>query len=745
MHTSELDHNVHMEGLSSPKTASILKNDDVLFKKLIENIDDDTLLLATSDHGLIESGHGGISPEERASFLFAYRKNGLMRSHPFMEKYFPYEITTSDLDNFDLTPTVSLLVNNAPPFNSIGDLLTEVLPLQEDSTHLDIAKYLLRMRKEILEQKIKLATELKEINKEHHELLESMVPLLTKTERLLSTAVKEEEEEAFIQDCVNVIKLIKRQITLFKEYTSSRATIYDLSSAKIVMISAILGLSAAIWQCGALFQREKSLFAFNFGFREVGLSILAGVGLSQIFSIKFSAGIFAAYSLVVFLIAFFEGFLKYNPIKAIVNIFIHLGYALGYNRAGIMMLSGFVAFRVVENNNCVMTEHPLHSLFFFKILLDYLLCTISLCLVGKSHLENLSRIGHFVRRIKYITIEMVLIYLLSLGDLTLIGNFKSSLNKMHSLIEEKAFLIGTVVPGCILFVLILYYMTRVYKFKPLSIGFFIFQYIASLSCIYFSQVNLFWGREIVPLLILASTIYGTWYNFKVNGQLLLTKYHQLVLISLSVLPIVLLVGGHFSAYNSLLQICLLVLAFKYEKKPTIYMMMNSLMITRLSFYAAGQRLTLNGICLNCGTLFYNDYHVMSWLVVMVKTIYPYIVGSFFYLIIVLRHFEIVKAKAISIDASTPDLVSAKSSPGRGKGRPEEMTQLEDIKQKGSAWVFAFFMAHNVLTMSDALGNSILFTVDSTNVMIYQASSTYLYQFQLFVWITCLKILFFALN
>ena len=746
MHTSELDHNVHMEGLSSPRTEEILKEDDQLFKRLIDAIDDDTLLVVTSDHGLIESGHGGISPEERASFLFAYRKKGLMRSHPFMEKYFPYELTSSDIDNFDLTPTISLLINNAPPFNAIGDLLTEILPLKEDASHLEIAKYFLKLRKEILDQKIKLAQELREINKEHHELLENMLPLVNKTERLLAKEVHESEEEEYIEDCVQVIKQIKRQISLFKEYTSSRATVYDVGNAKVIMISAIIGMAGMILNAVLLFHRAKDSLKINFGFRGVGIVVLLGLALAHTAGLKVTTAIFAVYSVAILVVNLFEHAPSINPIPFFYFFFEHAHHALGYNRTGVILLSALVAFRIIENNNCTMTEHPLHSLFLLKVVIDFFICSLSAFLAGSSLRHGLSRPQWLFKRIAFLSAEIFLVFMLSLGDLTLLTTFKTSLNWVHHVIIKGEYMIGTLVPGAVLFFMILYYITKVSHLKPLSIAMFGSQYFLSLACIHYAEVDLFWGRQVVPLLILALTIYGLWFNFKVNRHLLLTKYHQLVLIFVSILPITLLIGGSFSAYNTLTQALLIMLFFAYEQQPSMYFTMNATITMRLCFYAAGQRITLNGICLNCGTLFYNDYHIMSWLVVFIKTIYPYILGSLFYLILILRHLEQEKSKAIHLDATSPVMVSARSTSAKTPPRKMIPNQhLKEVKEAGASWVFVFFMVQNVMGMGDALGSSILFTVDSTNVMIYQASSSYLYQFQIFAWFVCLKFLFFLLN
>ena len=58
-----------------------------LGEEIIKLMDDDTLLIITSDHGATKSGeHGGTSKAETSSFLFAYSKTGF-RDEIYDPKY----------------------------------------------------------------------------------------------------------------------------------------------------------------------------------------------------------------------------------------------------------------------------------------------------------------------------------------------------------------------------------------------------------------------------------------------------------------------------------------------------------------------------------------------------------------------------------------------------------------------------------------------------------------------------------
>lgn len=135
-HTSELDHNTHQYGLSSPQVESTLKRDQILLERLLGAIPKNVTLVITSDHGLKEDGHGGTSSNERLSLLFVY--------HP------AYEVsatTDSDVDALDITPTISSLLGMSPPINSLGKPIDEIFASDEEK---------LLVQAEGVKQKLKL-------------------------------------------------------------------------------------------------------------------------------------------------------------------------------------------------------------------------------------------------------------------------------------------------------------------------------------------------------------------------------------------------------------------------------------------------------------------------------------------------------------------------------------------------------------------------------------------------------------
>jgi len=72
---------------------------------------------------------------------------------------------------------------------------------------------------------------------------------------------------------------------------------------------------------------------------------------------------------------------------------------------------------------------------------------------------------------------------------------------------------------------------------------------------------------------------------------------------------------------------------------------------------------------------------------------------------------------------------------------KEVNSLISIKKDCIFGIFRHFQALSALCIGDGLGMSLLFVADETNVMIYLASSSFLYQIQTFAVIVLIKALF----
>lgn len=134
-HYLGLDHAGHRYGPDHPTTALKLKEMDQVIRKMISEIDDQTLLVIMGDHGMdVKGDHGGESDDELEASLWFYSKKGVFgRGHNgFLEP--PPTAKQRAVAQIDLVPTLSLLLGLPIPFNNLGAPIAEAFvgPKQPD-------------------------------------------------------------------------------------------------------------------------------------------------------------------------------------------------------------------------------------------------------------------------------------------------------------------------------------------------------------------------------------------------------------------------------------------------------------------------------------------------------------------------------------------------------------------------------------------------------------------------------------
>ncbi|CCH58639.1 hypothetical protein TBLA_0A08500 [Henningerozyma blattae CBS 6284] len=100
-------------------------------KEIINSIDDNTLLVVMGDHGMDHTGnHGGDSVDELESTLFMYakKKNSFTLDKDYETSYNISNFGESykQVNQIDLVPTLSLLLDLQIPFNSLGWPIDEI-------------------------------------------------------------------------------------------------------------------------------------------------------------------------------------------------------------------------------------------------------------------------------------------------------------------------------------------------------------------------------------------------------------------------------------------------------------------------------------------------------------------------------------------------------------------------------------------------------------------------------------------
>ncbi|KTW32537.1 mannose-ethanolamine phosphotransferase GPI13 [Pneumocystis jirovecii RU7] len=116
-HYLGLDHSGHKYGPNHNQTTRKLVEMDVTIRKIIDKLQNDTLLIVFGDHGMdIKGDHGGDSSNEITSAFWMYNKN------PAVSKL---SSNISSISQLDFVPTFCLLMGIPIPYNNLGSPILE--------------------------------------------------------------------------------------------------------------------------------------------------------------------------------------------------------------------------------------------------------------------------------------------------------------------------------------------------------------------------------------------------------------------------------------------------------------------------------------------------------------------------------------------------------------------------------------------------------------------------------------------
>lgn len=125
-HYLGVDHAGHRYGPDHPAMATKLNQMDGVFRRMIEELDDSTLLVVMGDHGMDSKGdHGGESDDEVEAALWMFSKQVVFgRTSPAFAVP-PATAKDRPVAQIDLVPTLSLLLGLPIPFNNLGAPIEE--------------------------------------------------------------------------------------------------------------------------------------------------------------------------------------------------------------------------------------------------------------------------------------------------------------------------------------------------------------------------------------------------------------------------------------------------------------------------------------------------------------------------------------------------------------------------------------------------------------------------------------------
>ncbi|TKX27537.1 GPI ethanolamine phosphate transferase-like protein [Elsinoe australis] len=140
-HYLGVDHAGHRYGPDHPAMSSKLKEMNDVFTRMMDAIDDRTLLVVMGDHGMDSKGdHGGESDDEIEAAIWLYSKKRAFGRRFDGPQGVPATAKERPVRQIDLVPTLSLLLGLPIPFNNLGKPIDEVFIGTSNSDYPNLAK-----------------------------------------------------------------------------------------------------------------------------------------------------------------------------------------------------------------------------------------------------------------------------------------------------------------------------------------------------------------------------------------------------------------------------------------------------------------------------------------------------------------------------------------------------------------------------------------------------------------------------
>lgn len=128
-HMLGVDHVGHRLGSNHPEMASKLEEMNMVISQTMRAVDDKTLFVVMSDHGMnYEGNHGGATYQEQSASLFLYtpKKDAFIDpvEEPLPSAQMPYQYNS--VSQIDIVPTISMLLGAPIPYGSLGMILPDL-------------------------------------------------------------------------------------------------------------------------------------------------------------------------------------------------------------------------------------------------------------------------------------------------------------------------------------------------------------------------------------------------------------------------------------------------------------------------------------------------------------------------------------------------------------------------------------------------------------------------------------------
>jgi len=146
-HFLGVDHVGHRVGPDHPTMLAKQQQMNDVLKRVVDALDQDTLLVVLGDHGMDRKGdHGGDGDLEVSAGLWIYSKGPALSAKDVPTSHLPHKTFPGEpsphrsIQQIDLVPTLSLLLGLPIPFNNLGTVIPELF--WRDPSGSDYAKAL---------------------------------------------------------------------------------------------------------------------------------------------------------------------------------------------------------------------------------------------------------------------------------------------------------------------------------------------------------------------------------------------------------------------------------------------------------------------------------------------------------------------------------------------------------------------------------------------------------------------------
>ncbi|XP_043474221.1 GPI ethanolamine phosphate transferase 3 [Leptopilina heterotoma] len=133
-HTLGIDHCGHKHGPNHSEMTRKLNETNDLIKRIVENLEEDSILMVIGDHGMTETGdHGGSSSSEIDAAMFVYSKI------PLIDRFLGS--SSAIVNQIDLVPTLAAILGTPVPFSNLGTVILDSLPKYSNNSSFDHLEY----------------------------------------------------------------------------------------------------------------------------------------------------------------------------------------------------------------------------------------------------------------------------------------------------------------------------------------------------------------------------------------------------------------------------------------------------------------------------------------------------------------------------------------------------------------------------------------------------------------------------